>query len=148
MSYSERLRVPWWWWLVAALFTASFALAVLAYVPPAIGITASVLGFVGVGALLFAYGHASIVVDDGGLRVGRHLIEPEYLGPATAYEGEPARQALGPQADPRAFLFTRPFLGPVVRVELRDPADPHPYWLVSTRRPHQLAAAVEEVRGS
>ena len=56
------------------------------------------------------------------------------------------RIVLGPGADPRAFLFTRPFVGPVVRVDLRDPADPHPYWLVSTRRPGELAAAVEEVR--
>ena len=58
----------------------------------------------------------------------------------------PAREALGPGADPRAFLFTRPFLSSVVRVDLRDPADPHPYWLVSTRRPRQLAAALEEAR--
>ena len=71
-------------------------------------------------------------LDEDGLLAGRHRVEPEYLGPATAYEGDAAREALGPGADPRAFLFTRPFLSSVVRVDLRDPADPHPYWLVST----------------
>jgi hypothetical protein len=29
-----------------------------------------------------------------------------------------------------------------VRVEVLDPADPTPYWLVSTRRPDELAAAI------
>ena len=31
---------------------------------------------------------------------------------------------------------------PVVRVPVEDPADPAPYWLVSSRRPDQLAAAL------
>lgn len=146
MTYSERLHTPWWWWLVVALFGGSFAVAVVAYVPLEIGITASALALVGVAALLLAYGRTRVVVDGNGLAAGRHRVEPEYLGPATVYEGDAARHALGPGADPRAFLFTRPFVGPVVRVDLRDSADPHPYWLVSTRRPGELAAAVEEVR--
>jgi Protein of unknown function (DUF3093) len=29
-----------------------------------------------------------------------------------------------------------------VEITLADPADPVPYWLVSTRRPQQLAAAL------
>jgi hypothetical protein len=37
----------------------------------------------------------------------------------------------------------RPWVDGVVRVALTDPADPAPYWLVSTRRPEVLAAALE-----
>jgi hypothetical protein len=29
-----------------------------------------------------------------------------------------------------------------VRVDLEDPLDPTPYWLLSTRRPQELAAAL------
>ena len=146
MTFSERLHLPWWWWLVGLLFVGGVAIAVLAYVPPAVGITTCVLALCGVAALLASYGSAAVVVDGAGLRAGRNSVEPEYLGPATAYEGDDARQALGPGADSRAFLFTRPFLTSVVRVDLHDPADPHPYWLISTRRPRELAAALEEVR--
>ncbi|MFT3886661.1 MAG: DUF3093 domain-containing protein [Arachnia sp.] len=146
MTYSERLHTPWWWWLVGIAFVGSIAVAVLAYVPPAVGIAFSVLAVVGVIALLFSYNRTSIVIDDAGLLAGPHRLEPEYIGGATAYEGEAARRAVGPDADTRAFLFTRPFLTSVVRVDLHDPADPHPYWLLSTRRPHELAAAIEEVR--
>ena len=33
--------------------------------------------------------------------------------------------ALGPQLDPAAFLMHRGWVGPVVRIEVTDPADPH-----------------------
>ena len=53
----------------------------------------------------------------------------------------PGAQA-GRDADARAYLLIRPYLQAPVRVDVRDPADPTPYWLVSTRHPEQLAAAV------
>lgn len=33
-----------------------------------------------------------------------------------------------------------------VRVEVLDPEDPTPYWVVSTRRPMELAASLEAIR--
>ena len=33
----------------------------------------------------------------------------------------------------------RPYLKRAVRVEITDPADPAPYWLVSSRHPEELA---------
>jgi hypothetical protein len=34
-----------------------------------------------------------------------------------------------------------------VRVEITDPADPAPYWLVSSRRPVELAEALSRANG-
>jgi hypothetical protein len=48
----------------------------------------------------------------------------------------------GVDLDARAFLKIRPWVKPVVRIELDDDNDPTPYWLVSTRRPKELAAAL------
>ena len=50
----------------------------------------------------------------------------------------------GVDADARAYLLLRPYLKRAVRVEITDPADPTPYWLVSTRHPDRLAAAVTD----
>ena len=49
-------------------------------------------------------------------------------------------------ADARAFVTQRPWLSESVQVTVDDAADPHPYWLVSSRRPAQLAAAIETAR--
>lgn len=147
MTYSERLYVPWWWFVVGFAVAGSMAVAVMAYVTLTAGIVFSAVFLLALLLLLVAYSRTRITVDGGqGLRAGRYRLEPGYIAVVTPLEGEPARQALGPGADHRAFLFTRPFVGSLVRVELADPADPHPYWLVSTRRPRELAAAIDKVK--
>jgi hypothetical protein len=49
------------------------------------------------------------------------------------------RKALGPHLDPAAFVVHRGWVGPLLRVQLTDPADPTPYWMFSTRHPERLA---------
>ena len=51
---------------------------------------------------------------------------------------------LGVEADARAYLATRPYLKAAVKVPVSDPDDPAPYWLVGTRHPDRLAAALLE----
>jgi hypothetical protein len=54
----------------------------------------------------------------------------------------------GPLAEPRAHVVTRGWLSQSVRVQVEDPEDDTPYWLVGTRRPDELAAVLRgEPRG-
>lgn len=50
--------------------------------------------------------------------------------------------ALGRQLDPAAFVVHRAWVGPMVLVVLDDPDDPTPYWLISSRRPDRVLAAL------
>ena len=52
------------------------------------------------------------------------------------------REVLGVGAHPLAFVVQRPWIGGAVQVLLDDPADPTPYWVVSTRHPVELATAL------
>jgi hypothetical protein len=61
---------------------------------------------------------------------------------------EARRELLGVSADPLAFVMQRPWIRGGVRIDLDDPADPTPYWYVSSRRPRQLAAALLEARNA
>lgn len=145
VSYRERLSIPWWWALVGLLFVVSIALILVFSLDPWLGIAASVLTLVGVGIFLASYSMTTVAVEDGALRAGRNRLEGDYVGGVEALTGDAARTAVGPGADPRAFLFTRPFIRDLVRVHVDDPADSHPYWLVSTRHPDRLARAIEEM---
>jgi hypothetical protein len=69
------------------------------------------------------------------------------LGEARVLTGEELRHELGPGLDARAHLCLRGWIGSAVRVELVDLQDPTPYWVVSTRRPQELVAAVAAGRG-
>jgi len=60
----------------------------------------------------------------------------------TPLDAEAMRLQAGRDADARAFLLLRPYLKRGVRVDLTDPTDPAPYWLISSRHPDRLAAAL------
>lgn len=142
MTYRERLHVPWWWAVIALLFWLSLAVAVVAYVPLQLAVAFSALAAIALCLALVAYSRTLVAVDQDALVAGRYRLTREHIAGVVALSGAPARSAFGPEADHRAFLFTRPFIADLVRVDLADPADPHPYWLVSTRHPEELAAAL------
>jgi hypothetical protein len=57
-----------------------------------------------------------------------------------------ARELRGPRADPTAYMLIRPFLKLAVYIEITGDHQGRPYWLIGTRRPEELAAAIERSR--
>ena len=47
-----------------------------------------------------------------------------------------------------AYLLLRPYLKRSVKIRVRDERDPAPYWLVSSRDPEHLAAAIQVISGT
>ena len=141
-AYAERLGVPLRWWVQGTMLVATLWLAVVVAMP-ALGawiVTAVALTILALG--LWSYGSARITVADGTFRAGRAHIDAAYVGTATALDAGETRRVAGVDADARAYLLLRPYLKRAVRVEITDPADPAPYWLVCTRRPEELARAL------
>ena len=94
------------------------------------------------GALLLGLA-PTVGVGPDGLRAGRALLPLEHVGTVEVVEGDDARHARGPGLDARAFTCFRAGIPGAVRVANTDPADPAPYWLISSRRPAEFAASVE-----
>ena len=141
-TYRERLTAPITWWLAAVAFAGVWGWVMLVATnwPIAIVVTAA-LAAVGVCAV-WRYGSVLIAVDDDTLRVGRASIARHHIGAVRPLGHADYRQQLGVRADARAYLATRPYLGRGVVVPIEDARDPAPYWLVSSRRPDALAAAL------
>ena len=141
-AYSERLTVPLRWWVQATMLLATLWLAFVVAMPAwaAFAIAGALLAVVY--GLFVWVGGATVAVRDGVLHAGRAHIDVDLLGPAEPLDAEGTRRVHGVEADARAFLLTRPYLKRSVRVPVLDPRDPTPYWLISTRRPDRLAAAL------
>jgi hypothetical protein len=141
-TYRESLRVPVSWWIISA--ATVITLFVIVAVPAGtiargvVGGLAAVLLL----ALFLRYGGARVEVDAERLRAGRAEIERSYLGDVEALTGDAARNAFGRDCDPKAYLVLRSYLPGAVRVQITDPGDPAPYWLIATRHPDRLAAAL------
>jgi len=140
--YDERLGVPLRWWALATMFLASMLLAFLVATPLWIALTGTAVLVVLVLTLFLGYGAARISVHDGVLTAGRARIPLAHVGDVVPLDADDTRRLAGRDADARAYLLLRPYLRRAVRIRIDDPADPTPYWLVSTRRPERLAAAL------
>lgn len=145
-GYAERLTVPWWLWLpalgLAGLLAAEIwmgAGGVRAWLPFAVLLPLTCAG-------LWWLGRIAVVVADGELRVDDARLPVQVVADAIALDAEGRREVLGVGADPLAFVVQRPWVGGAVQVVLDDPADPTPYWVVSSRHPVRLAAAVLAAR--
>lgn len=141
-DYRERLRAPVRWWLLWGLMIWTFWLAMVAALPGSLALGIA-LGLYALLALaLLSYGSVRIVVTDEWLHVGHARIERHFVGHVEALDAARMRAISGPEADARAYLVLRPYIKTGVRITIDDPADPAPYWLVSSRRPAALAAAL------
>ena len=140
--YAETLRVPLRWWALLTMFMATVLIAFLVATPlwVALGLTGLLTALAA--ALFVAYGAARVTVEGGTFRAGRARIPVALLGAPVALDAPASRRLAGMDADARAYLLLRPYVKRSVQVPVADPEDPTPYWLVSTRRPEQLVAAL------
>jgi hypothetical protein len=144
--YLERLRVPSSWWVLSGVGV----LAVFLAYDAALGVTQA-LAAAGLLALacavwLTAQSAKRVCADESGLQVGRASLPSWAIGEVAALDTQATARARGPEADPHAFFALAGYVATSVRVQVADPADPVPYWLVSTRHPDALAAAVVAAR--
>lgn len=141
VRYRERVQVPLSWWvfdvLVAATLAGAFGFYLGRGFALAVGLPALV--FVGLGFRAASY---VIEVDDTEMRVGRAVLGRAWVGAVQPLDAVRTAVRSGVEADARAHLVLRPWVSTAVELTLDDPADPVPYWLVSTRRPGALAAAL------
>jgi hypothetical protein len=144
--YHERLRVPVSWWVLGMISVVMLGAGFLAGFDwePALAVYGILT--VGLAAILVGWGRLRTEVADGELRVGRDRLPLAQAGEVTALDEEQTRALRGPRADPAAYLMSRPYLPRSVYIAVDDPAARGPYWLIGTRRPEELAAAIETAR--
>lgn len=146
MEYSERLYAPAWYWLVGVAFVSTGMLALGLWFGPEVGIGAALSSMLVIALAIVMSRRTQVIVDSDGVRVGQNVLEWPWAGEATALDVEQTQTILGAGADPSAFVVQRPWLNRVVRIDVHDAADPHPYWLIGTRHPLRLTQAIRRAR--
>ncbi len=144
-TYDERLWPPVWLWVVGWLFVVMLAVSFDAAAGPVWGALALLVpgGLLTWGLISSA---AVVRVADGELVAGPAHIPLEHLGVAEPLDPDRSRAVRGPESDPAGYHLIRGWVPAGVKVAVTDPGDRAPYWFVATRRPQQLAAAIEAAR--
>jgi hypothetical protein len=144
MEYRERLHVPLAWWLLAV--PSVVTLGGLFYEvlsdpwPPVIMVGLAIVCAVA----LVAYGRTEVQVANGTLRAGGAELPMAEVSEVVPLDEKQSTRLRGPMSDPAAYMYSRPYLKQSVYLATNDPRVP--YWLIGTRRPAELAAAVDKCR--
>ena len=145
-QYLERLVVPRWAWPVGVALALLLAAPVLGGAGGARAVVPYVVAVPLALAVLALSSRGRIEVDGGVLHVPGARVPVAVLGAVQPLDVEQTRRLRGPTADARAHVAARPWLRRAVQVRIEDPEDDTPYWLVTTRRPEELATALEAAR--
>ena len=147
--FQERRQVPWWWWAVAILLLVPSVEAVVVLGPDMTGsagwVSAAVVLVVTVAVIAAAFvllSRSSVEVGQAGLRAGRYALPATAIGRVRELDPVAAREVLGPSARADARLCLLPWIKTAVQVEVVGDDSAAPYWVVATRRPAELAAAL------
>lgn len=141
-KYRERLwPAPWVFIATALVIPAS--LLVFLPISTTAGIICAVVLYGAIVVTLLAT-TPTVEVDDAQFTAGRARLPRRVIASVTSFTGHEATAQRGTQLDARAWLLLRGWIPGLVKVQLDDPSDPTPYWLVSTRHPTELAAALRE----
>jgi hypothetical protein len=139
-DYSERLSPSATIWGLGLAFGAGLGL-----IPGPVSTTAAfivaIVGVVAVITVLLVTTPRLLVTEDRFV-AGRAQVPLSLVAAVEPLTAQQSRALLGVDLDARAYLCTRAWISRGAKVTLRDPEDPTPYWLVSSRHPEALAAAV------
>ncbi|MFK4836797.1 DUF3093 domain-containing protein [Microbacterium sp. ZW T2_14] len=142
--YRERLG-PSLWILVAAALVAPMAALVISPIDRTIALVVGAA--VGVVLIALMIAAAPVVeVRDGELRAGRAHIDVEFLGMPQVHLGDDARHARGAGLDPRSWHLIRGGIDGLVVIPVTDADDPTTAWVISSRTPDRLSAAVRRAQ--
>jgi hypothetical protein len=141
INFREVLRPPFW--LMAFIYFLAISLGIAVWA--ALNTMAAVIVMTPLTlATIAIYFSASLViaVDENELRVGKAHIDKKFCGEVTVLTPTEMSLQRTREADPAAYLAIRFWTAHGVKIEITDPRDTTPYWLITTKRGEKLAAVL------
>ena len=77
------------------------------------------------------------------LTVGKASIPRTLLGKIDVIEKDQIFLERGPRLDPAAYKVFQGTVKTALKIAIKDSDDPTPYWMISTRKPAQLATVLK-----
>jgi Protein of unknown function (DUF3093) len=139
-EYRERLSTPLWWYPIAVavsiILAAEFHISGYALTDWIPFLTLPPLSVL----VVWSLGRSRLTITREEISIRGAHVPLHYISGVVALDPKTLRRLIGREGDPQAFVSIRPWIGPGVQLQLDDPDDPTPYWVISTRRPDRVVA--------
>ena len=143
MIFREKLRPPLR--VLAFIYFLLFSLVIAIWA--SLGSEATTIAFI---LSLLGLGYSAVAltgeikIDHEQVIVDRAHIERIYIGKVTSLSKDEMWLLRRRDADPAAFLSLKFWEPRGVRIEILDPRDSTPYWLVTSKRGDEIAALLNK----
>ena len=145
--FKEVLRPPIWVLAFIYFLLLSLVIAIWAAFSTSATLVAFIFATLVIFYLTFAMRSTILITDSlngNELRVDGAHIDRKYLGKVTVLDASAMRMLRTRDADPAAYLAIK-FWTPIgVKIELSDPRDKTPYWLITSKRGEEIAALLNK----
>ncbi|MEI7722479.1 MAG: DUF3093 domain-containing protein [Actinomycetota bacterium] len=143
MIFKEVLRPPIWVLAFIYFLLLSLVIAIWAAFD---GLATTYALFVATAAIVFIAFRmrSTISITNDELRIDSAHIEIKYLGSVEVLDAQSMRLLRTRDADPAAYLAIKFWIPIGVKIEVKDPRDPTPYWLVTSKRGEEIAALLSK----
>ena len=142
--FKEVLRPPIWVLTFIYFLFLSLVIALWAAFDNSVALIAFVAASIAIIYIAFAM-RSTITFDGKELRIDRAHIEVDYLGKVTILDSPEMRLLRTRDADPAAYLAIKFWAPTGIKIEVTDPRDPTPYWLITSKRGEEIAALLNQL---
>jgi len=137
--FKEVLRPPIW--VLAFIYFLFLSIVLSIWAVFDTRVTLATLAISTVALIWIAITMKSEITFDGDLlRIDKAKIERKYLGQVTILDRSAMRLLRTRDADPAAYLAIKFWEPQGLRIDLNDPRDKTPYWLITSKRGEEIAA--------
>lgn len=139
MNFREVLRPPIW--VLAFIYFLLLSVVLSIWAAFDNRATLITLAISTLTLIWIAFAMRTVITFDGQLlRIDKAKIEIKYLGKVTLLDKSAMRLLRTRDADPAAFLAIKFWEPTGLRIDLNDPRDRTPYWLITSKRGEEIAA--------
>ncbi|MEY3515591.1 MAG: hypothetical protein RLY38_743 [Actinomycetota bacterium] len=143
LLFREKLTPPLWGWVALTGFSLMLAISVSAVFGNFVAIIVFLI--LDVLFIFIAIRFSPVIkVDDQYLYANKAKLPLKIISKATSLDARQTTKIRGVDADPKCFSATSPLINTAIRIDFEDVADPHTYWLLSTRKPEQLSKVLNQ----
>lgn len=139
MIFREVLRPPIW--VLAFIYFLFLSVVLSVWAAFDNRATMITLAISTLALIWIAFAMQTVITFDGQtLRIDKANIESQYLGKVTLLDKNAMRLLRTRDADPAAYLAIKFWEPSGLRIDLNDPRDKTPYWLITSKRGEEIAA--------
>jgi hypothetical protein len=140
-KYQERVLPNFGAFLAVSLLLPAISLVFEPF-SLVVGISVGVVAVLASWSALYAFSPV-ISISETELRAGKAKIPLKLLGKSKVINKGELFTETGPGLSPLAYRVFQGTVKTAIKIDIKDPKDKTPYWLVSTRHPERLKKALD-----